>query len=63
MKYISFILITLWSVWAIVTNGDLKPSDDCFLWLLSILSVLYSFMNLIALYADVRLKNRKQNLY
>lgn len=54
MKYISFILITLWSTWMLVTNGDLKPSDNYFLWALGVLSIMYSVINLVVFYVDAR---------
>ena len=57
MKYISFILITLWAIWMLVTKGDLKPSDNYFLWILGVLSIMYSVINLIVFYVDSRSKN------
>ena len=58
MKLISFILITLWSIWTIVTNKDLKPSENYFLWILSALSVIYSTINIIFFYVDFSNKNK-----
>ena len=57
MKYISFILITLWAIWMLVTNGDLKPSDNYFLWILGVLSIMFSVINLVVFYVDSRSKN------
>jgi predicted outer membrane lipoprotein len=54
MKYISFTLITLWATWMLVTNGDLKPSDNYFLWILGVLSIMYSVINLVVFYVDAR---------
>jgi hypothetical protein len=54
MKYISFILITLWAIWTLIANGNLKPSDNYFLWILSVLSVMYSVVNLVIFYIDFR---------
>ena len=54
MKYISFILITLWAIWMLVANGELKPSDNYFLWTLGVLSVIYSVINLVIFYVDAR---------
>ena len=57
MKYISFALITLWAIWILITNGELKPSDNYFLWTLGILSIMYSVTSLVIFYADSRSKN------
>lgn len=58
MKYVSFILITLWACWMLVVNGDLKPSDNYILWILGVLSIMYSIINIIiGIY--VGWKNRK----
>lgn len=57
MKYISFTLITLWAIWMLVTNGDLKPSDNYFLWILGSLSIMYSVINSIIFHVDSRSKN------
>jgi len=54
MKYISFTLITLWATWMLATNGDLKPSDNYFLWILGVLSIVYSVINLVVFYVDAR---------
>lgn len=54
MKYISFALITLWATWVFITNGDLKPSDNFFLWILGILSIMYVVINLVIFYVDAR---------
>ena len=54
MKYISFTLITLWATWMLVANGNLKPSDNYFLWTLGVLSIIYSVINLVIFYVDAR---------
>ena len=57
MKYVSFILITLWACWMLIINGNLKPSDNYFLWILGVLSIMYSVINLVVFYVDSRSKN------
>jgi len=39
---ISFIIILCWSIWIIITNGDLKPSQNYLLWILGAFSIMYS---------------------
>lgn len=56
MKYASFILITLWAIWMLVANGDLRPSDNYFLWILGYLSIMYSVISMVVFYAERRLK-------
>ena len=47
MKYISFSLITLWSIYMLVYNADLTPNNNLFLWILGISSIMYSIINTI----------------
>ena len=54
MKYISFALIALWAIWMLVTNGDLKPSDNFFLWTLGFLSINYSVINFIVFSVEIK---------
>jgi hypothetical protein len=52
MKYISFTLIALWGTWMLLTNGNLKPSDNYSLWILGALSIMYSVINFIIFCVD-----------
>lgn len=56
MKYISFALITLWAIYMLVTNGDLKPSDNFLLWILSVSSIMYSVINFIVFCVEIQIK-------
>ena len=55
MKYISFVLIGLWSLWMLIENGELKPSENFFLWVLGAISIMYTIINIIILYIDKKL--------
>jgi hypothetical protein len=52
MKYISFTLLTLWSLYMIIVNGNLRVSDNYFLWLLSVASIFYSAFSIIKFLKD-----------
>jgi hypothetical protein len=54
MKYISLILLITWSCWSLHANGNLKPNENPLLWILSILSIVYSIINIVALYVEKR---------
>ena len=45
MKYISFALILLWSLWCLYEN--IKPKDNYFLWILGAISITHSLINII----------------
>ena len=52
MKYVYWIVLTAWSVYMLVNNPNLKPSDDVCLWLLSAVSTLLSVVGLVILLID-----------
>jgi hypothetical protein len=47
MKYASFLLILSWSIYTLVTEGNIRPSDNIILWILGVLSVFYSCVQAI----------------
>lgn len=61
MRYVSFTLITLWSAWLLLTKGNLKPSENYFLWILGVLSFMYSAVNIVIFYIDSKSKKQPLN--
>jgi len=60
-RVVAMILITAWSMWTLLTNGDMKPSDNYFLWSLSALSLMYAVANWIVILIKFTDKIRKGN--
>tara|TARA_R110000868_G_C10879127_1_gene762820 strand:- start:1305 stop:1607 length:303 start_codon:yes stop_codon:yes gene_type:complete len=56
MKYFSILLITGWACFMLFTNPDLKPSDNYVLFILSILSMMYSIVSILILILEARRK-------
>jgi|GEM_PF-3011089 len=52
MKYIAFVLLTGWSVYALYTFGDLKPSENLIIWSLGVTTIMYSVASGIMLLID-----------
>jgi len=62
MKYISFTLILLWSIWVLITQGDLKPSENYLLWCLGAFSIMYTIINIIIFCVKIQsYPNTKRN--
>ncbi len=49
MKYLNVVTITLWCIFAIANFGDIKPSDNYYLYVLSVCSILISIVNILEL--------------
>lgn len=49
MKFLPWFLLTAWTVWTIVENGNLKPQDNIILWLLSVVSAVVLIVGVIEL--------------
>lgn len=57
MKYIYKLLLICWSVWTISENGNMRPSDNTILWLLSAITFIVSFVAILDLLYDINNKN------
>lgn len=53
MKYFAMLLAFCWSGWMLSANGDLRPSDNLFLWLLGVLTFFYSVLSVIQVIVDI----------
>lgn len=47
MKFISFIIIAIWSLWVVFTHGDMTLRENPLLWFLGALSWLYVVINAV----------------
>jgi len=47
MKYIGYLLTTMWSIYSYLSFDNLKPSDNIWLWLLAACTSLYSIFGII----------------
>jgi hypothetical protein len=54
MKYIAIILLGLWGSYMIYTQPHLTPSENWFLWILSVLSIMYTVINTVVLIIEGR---------
>jgi len=53
MKIIYLILLLAWSIYTIIENGNLKPSDNYYLYVLSVVSIIFIVIGGIDLINDI----------
>lgn len=52
MRILSFLIIIAWSLFTLIKYPDLKPSDNLFFYLLSVVSIMYSIVSIIILISE-----------
>jgi surface polysaccharide O-acyltransferase-like enzyme len=57
MKNISFVIILLWTAWVLINNPNVTPKQDIYLWLLGVISVIYTVISMIVL---IKKRTRKR---
>jgi hypothetical protein len=57
MKNISFVIILLWTAWVLINNPNVTPKQDIYLWLLGVISVIYTVISMILL---IKKRTRKR---
>lgn len=62
MKYLSLMIIAAWSVWVLITHGDVRPSDDPALWILGVLSVMYTIIGTIDAASNIEKRPKRPPL-